>query len=63
MKFQGVTESFACSAAGNGSECSPDRARWVNGYWSDVCQAHMDIFESNLSRKNRDPWTGRRRNG
>ena len=63
MKFKGVTPHFRCAMADKpGHVCSDERARWPEkGYWADVCQAAMDVFLSNLNRKERDPWTGRKK--
>ncbi len=65
MKFKGVTPHFKCAMAGtSGHVCSDERARWPgNGYWSDVCQKAMDVWISNLNKKERNPWTGRKLNG
>lgn len=67
MKFKGVfkkpgmTAGWVCSMAGVG-ECTDDRARWSgNGYWSDVCIRHMGIFMTNLNKKERNSWTGRKK--
>lgn len=64
MKFKGVTPSFSCSAKGNGLECSPDRARWPSdGFWADVCVAHMQAWQSHMAKLLRHPWTGRLKGG
>ena len=60
MKFKGVTPSFTCAMSGvPGHQCSPERARWSSGFWSDVCQAAMDLFEKKMNATARNPWTGR----
>ena len=58
-KIPGMTPGFVCAAKGNGIECTPDRARWENGFWADVCIRHHQVWASNVARLTRDPWTGR----
>ena len=62
MKFKGVTPEFRCAMSGALPHiCSPDRARWPgSGYWSDVCQKAMDTWLTNLNKKERNSWTGRK---
>jgi hypothetical protein len=62
MKFKGVTPWFKCAMAGvPGHQCSPERARWPSGFWSDVCQTAMDTFEKRMIDQTRNPWTGRQK--
>jgi hypothetical protein len=65
VKFKGVTPEFKCSLADvPGHVCSPERARWpASGFWSDVCQAAMDLWQTNMNANNRHPWTGRKKEG
>ncbi len=64
MKFKGVTPTFVCACKGNGVKCSDERARWAsNGFWADVCQAHMDTWTAKLLAVLRNPWTGRIKQG
>lgn len=64
MKFRGKANNFLCALAGvPGHQCSEQRARWSSGFWSDVCQAAMDMFWKRLNGQTRDPWTGRKKEG
>lgn len=63
MKLTAVPDPpFACALAGDPTlKCSPERARWSSGYWSDVCRNHMDRFRSFVNKRDRNPWTGRKK--
>ncbi len=63
MKFKGVTPTFVCACKGNGVKCGEERARWQNGFWADVCQAHMDVWTAKLLAVARHPWSGRIKGG
>lgn len=39
-------EAFKCAIASNPRH-SPDRARWSDGYWADICTACMAVFRKN----------------
>lgn len=49
IKFTGKKKPFECSI-GDDPPHTPVRARWSDGYWSELCTRHMEIFRKNCGQ-------------
>lgn len=49
IKFTGAKQPAFTCAIPHGI-CSPQRARWSDGWWADVCTNHMAIWRKNVER-------------
>lgn len=47
IKFKGVKKPFADCIIKDDPPHTAERARWSDGWWSDLCTRHMEIFKKN----------------
>lgn len=49
IKFKAKPEPWSCVIKDDPPH-TKERARWSDGWWSDICTRHMEIFRRNLKK-------------